>query len=75
MALLTTTSETATYSKIPVLHKNYFVLLCRTRGVSSGFSVRREDPEGKTCNDTYTITITQPNAYSMMQKVFEDANG
>jgi hypothetical protein len=70
MALLTTTSEQKTYKNVPLLHKNYFVLLCRTRRVTSGFSVERTDPEAS----TYSITVTEREPYDLIQKVWEDAN-
>jgi hypothetical protein len=39
------------------------------------YDIVREDPDGKTASDTYTIVVSTRETYDLMQKVFTAESG
>jgi hypothetical protein len=62
-----------TYSNVPLLHKNYFLLLAQTRGYDI-LPQDIEEAEDKFGYKTYNIVVTTRETDNLMQKVFEEAN-
>ncbi len=75
-----------TYTGVSRIEKEYFRLLCRVEGLAQiyhddlkdrwqyDFSILPEaDQPGK--GETFAIEVKSKNAYDLMQKVFDAANG
>ena len=64
------------YRGISRLEKEYFVLLCGTANLQGTYQIEDEDPSGthQPCQ-TFTVTTHGREAYDVMQKVFDAANG
>ena len=63
-----------TYNGLSLLIVNYFKLLCGLRGLSDTYEVLQEaEKPGK--GQTYAVMLKGRETYSMMQKVFNEANG
>lgn len=68
-----TTNRQSTYTDVPLIQKNYFILLCKQQGLGSGGYRIRANRQGE--RTTYIITATTTATQEVMQRVLEDAQG